>query len=106
MKVKPLRDRILIKRLEEADKTPGGIILPDTAKEKPTNGIVVEVGTGHVLKDGKVLPLDVKKGDKVVFPRYAGSEVEAGGETYLLMSEDEIMGVLESDTEDKPKKKK
>ena len=107
MKVKPLRDRILIKRLEQEEKTSGGIIIPDSAQEKSTIGLVIEAGAGRVLEDGKVLPNDVKKGDKVVFPKYAGSEIDIKGEQYLLLSEDEIMGVVESgDSEDKPKKKK
>jgi len=107
MKVKPMRDRILIRRLEEEEKTAGGIIIPDAAKEKPQMGIVVEVGAGRVLEDGKVLKPELKKGDKVVFPRYAGTEIKLGGEPHLLMSEDEIMGVVEeAGAEEKPKKKK
>jgi len=107
MKVKPFRDRVLIKRLEEEEKTAGGIIVPDTAKEKPQIGIVVEVGAGRVLKNGTIHKPEVKKGDKVVFPRYAGSEIKVGGVDMLLMGEDEVVGVLEeSGGEDKPKKKK
>jgi chaperonin GroES len=106
MKIKPVRDRILVKRLEEEEKTAGGIIIPDSAKEKPQLGIVVEVGTGKVLENGKVLKPDVKKGDKVVFPRYAGTEIKLGGEPHLLMSEDEVMGVVEeAGAEEKPRKK-
>jgi chaperonin GroES len=107
MKIKPLRDRVLIKRVESEEKTSGGIIIPDSAQEKSTIGVVVEVGSGKVLEDGKVLPNDVKKGDRVVFPKYSGSEIDVKGEQFLLMSEDEIMGVLDSaESEDKPKKKK
>ena len=94
MKIKPLRDRILIKPVEEENKTAGGIIIPDSAKEKPTIGVVVEVGMGKVLENGKVMKLDVKKGDKVVYPKYAGSEVKVNGEDHLLLSEDDIIGVL------------
>lgn len=95
MKVKPLRDRVLIKRLEEEEKTKGGIILPDTAKEKPMMGKVIAVGKGKVLDDGKVRPMDVKVGDKILFAKYAGSEFKIDGDDHLILSEDEILGVVE-----------
>jgi len=106
MKVKPLRDRVLVKRIEEEEKTESGIIIPDTAKERPQTGIVVAVGQGKVLKDGKVMPLDVKVGDKVVFPKYAGTDIKIKGEEHLIMSEDEILGVVEKEGEKKSKSKK
>jgi chaperonin GroES len=95
MTVKPLQDRVLIKRLEEETKTVGGIIIPDTHKEKPAQGEVVAVGTGYRLQDGSVKGLDVKKGDKVLFGKYSGTEVKVGGEHYLIMKEDEILGILQ-----------
>lgn len=95
MTVKPLQDRVLIKRVEEEQKTVGGIIIPDTHKEKPAQGEVVAVGSGYRLQDGTVKSLDVKKGDKVLFGKYSGTEVKVGGENYLIMKEDEILGVLQ-----------
>jgi len=95
MKVRPLHDRILVKRLEEEAKTKGGIIIPDTAKEKPMEGRVVAVGTGKVGDDGNVTPLDVKKGDRVLFSKYSGSEIELEGEDHLIIREDDILAVLE-----------
>lgn len=95
VKVRPLRDRVLVKRIEEEEKTKGGIILPDTAKEKPQMGVVVAVGKGKITEDGKVLPMDVKVNDKVLFAKYAGTEVKIEGEEYLIMSEDEILGIIE-----------
>jgi len=107
MKVKLLGDRVLIRRLEEEEKTESGIIIPDAAKERPQMGIVVEAGPGKVLKSGKVLPLDVKKGDKVVFPKFAGSEFKIKGEEHLILREDDILGIVhEGAGEDKGKKKK
>ena len=95
-KIRPLRDKVVVKRIEEEEeKTPGGIIIPDTAKEKPQMGEVVAVGKGKVLQDGKVIPLEVKVGDKVLFAKYAGTEVKIDGEEYLIMSEDEILAVIE-----------
>jgi chaperonin GroES len=105
MKVKLLWDRVLVRRLEEEEKTASGIIIPDTAKEKPQIGVVVEVGPGKLLKDGKLLPLEVKKGDKVVFQKYSGSEFKIKGEEHLIMHEDDLLGILEED-EEKGKKKK
>jgi len=95
MKIRPLQDRILVKRLEEEEKTKGGIIIPDTAKEKPQEGRVVAVGKGKVAEDGTVTPLDVKKGDKVLFSKYAGTEVNLDGEEHLIIREDDVLGVLE-----------
>ena len=95
MKIRPLQDRIIVKRLEEETKTKGGIIIPDTAKEKPIEGKVVAVGKGKVTDDGKVLALDVKVGDKVLFSKYGGTEVKIDGEEYLIMREDDILGVIE-----------
>ena len=95
MTVKPLQDRVLVKRVEEEQKTVGGIIIPDTHKEKPAQGEVVAIGSGYRLQDGTVKALDVKKGDKVLFGKYSGTEVKVGGENYLIMKEDEILGVLQ-----------
>ncbi len=95
MKVKPLYDRVLIKRIEEEEKTEAGIIIPDAAKEKPMQGEVIAVGEGRVSDDGKVIPLKVKVGDKVLFSKYAGTEVKIKGEEYLIMREDDIMAIIE-----------
>ena len=95
MKVRPLHDRILVKRLESEAKTKGGIIIPDTAKEKPQEALVVAVGPGRVNEDGKVTPLDVKKGDKVLFGKYSGSEITLDGEEHLIIREDDVLAVLE-----------
>ena len=94
MDVRPLRDRILVKRLEEEEQRVGGIIIHDTAKEKPQQGKVVAVGTGRVTDEGKVLPLDVKAGDRILFGKYAGSEIKLDGEEYLIVREDEVLGIL------------
>jgi len=94
MKIKPLRDRVIVRRLNEEEKTKGGIIIPDTAKEKPQEGEVVAVGSGKILDDGKVVPLEVKKGDKILFGKYSGTEVKVDGEEFLMMREDEILGVV------------
>src|SRR3989338_6961721 len=88
MKIRPLHDRILVQRLEEEEKSKGGIIIPDTAKEKPQEGKIIAVGKGKMLEDGKIAPLDVKVGDKVLFSKYAGSEVKIKGEEYSIMRED------------------
>ena len=96
MKIRPLQDRVLVKRLEEEpEKTKGGIIIPDTAKEKPQQGKVVAVGKGKVNEDGKVTPLDVRVGDRVLFGKYAGSEVKIDGDEHLIMREEDILGVVE-----------
>ncbi|MCP5057232.1 MAG: co-chaperone GroES [bacterium] len=95
MKIRPLQDRILVKRLDEEEKTAGGIIIPDSAKEKPQEGVVIGAGGGKVREDGTVQPLDVKKGDKVLFSKYAGTEVNLDGEEHLIIREDDVLGVLE-----------
>lgn len=94
MKVKPLHDRVLIKRIEEEEKTKGGIIIPDTAKEKPIQGEVIAVGKGKLTDDGKVIPLEVKEGDKVLFGKYAGTEVKIDGEEHLIMREEDILAIV------------
>ena len=95
MKLKPLQDRILVQRVEEKTTTKGGIIIPDTAKEKPAEGQVIAVGEGKAADDGKKIPLEVKKGDRVLFGKYAGTEVQIDGEEYLIMREDDILGIIE-----------
>jgi chaperonin GroES len=95
MKMRPLRDRILIERVEEQEQRIGGIIIPDTAKEKPQQGRVVAVGKGRVNDKGEVFPLDVKEGDLVLFGKYAGSEIKIEGKEYLIIREEEVLGVLE-----------
>ncbi len=95
MKIRPLNDRILVKRLEEEEKTKGGIIIPDSAKEKPMEGEVIAVGKGKKTEDGKVLKLDVKAKDRVLFSKYAGTEVTIDGVEHLIMKEDEILGIVE-----------
>ena len=95
MKIRPLQDRIIVKRVEEEEKTKGGIIIPDSAKEKPIEGEIIAVGTGRVLENGKKQPLEVKKGDKVLFSKYAGTDVKIDGIEHLIMKEDDILGVIE-----------
>ena len=95
MKIRPLQDRVIVKRIEEEEKSKGGIIIPDTAKEKPQEGKVVAVGKGKVGDDGKVIPLDVKVNDRVLFGKYAGSEINIDGEEHMIMREDDILGVIE-----------
>lgn len=95
MKLRPLQDRILVKRVEEETKTAGGLFIPETAKEKPQRGQVVAAGNGKKTDDGKVLPLDVKVGDIVLFGKYAGTEVKVDGEDFLMMREDDILAVVE-----------
>jgi chaperonin GroES len=94
MKFRPLHDRILVKRLDSEAKTKGGIIIPDTAKEKPQEALVVAVGPGRVNDEGKVTPLDVKKGDKILFGKWSGSEVKIDGEELLIMKESDILGIV------------
>ena len=94
MKVRPLHDRIIVERIEEDEQRVGGIIIPDTAKEKPQQGKVIAVGKGRIEKDGKVTPLDVKEGDTVLFGKYSGQEIKMDGEEYLIMREEEILGVV------------
>lgn len=95
MKIRPLHDRVLVKRLEENTKTAGGIIIPDTAKEKPSEGVVEAVGDGYRAETGQVIPLNVKAGDKVLFGKWSGTEVKVNGEIRLLIRETEILGVIE-----------
>jgi chaperonin GroES len=95
MKIRPLGDRILVKRIQEEEKSKGGIIIPDAAKEKPQEGKVVAVGKGKMTEDGKLLAPDVKAGDRILFGKYAGSEVKLEGEEHLILREDDILGVLE-----------
>jgi chaperonin GroES len=95
MKIRPLHDRILVKREEEKERKKGGIIIPDTAKEKPQEGKVVAVGNGRVLEDGKKLPLDVKAHDRILFGKYSGSEVKLDDEEYLIMKEEDVLAILE-----------
>ena len=95
MKVRPLQDRVIIKRIAEEEKTRGGIIIPDTAKEKPGEGEVIAVGSGKADDKGKIRPLDVKKGDRVLFGKYSGSEIKVDGVDHIILREDEILGVIE-----------
>ncbi len=95
MKIRPLQDRVIVRRIEEEEKTKGGIIIPDTAKEKPQEGKVVAVGKGKVNEDGKVVPLDVKVNDRILFGKYSGSEINIDGEEHLIMREEDILGVIE-----------
>jgi chaperonin GroES len=95
MAYRPLHDKIIVQRVEEQEKSAGGIIIPDTAKEKPQQGKVIAVGTGILTKDGKVIPLQVKPGDRVLFSKYGGTEVKFLDEDYLVMREDDILGILE-----------
>jgi chaperonin GroES len=95
MKLRPLQDRILVTRVEEEEKTKGGIIIPDTAKEKPAEGKVTAVGNGKLGDDGKRVPLEIKKGDRILFGKYSGTEVNVEGEEYLIMREDDVLGVIE-----------
>jgi chaperonin GroES len=95
MKLRPLQDRILVQRVEEEAKTKGGIIIPDTAKEKPAEGKVVAVGNGKVGDDGKRIPLEVKKGDRILFGKYSGTEVKIAGDEYLIMREDDVLGIID-----------
>ncbi|WP_029915422.1 co-chaperone GroES [Pelobacter seleniigenes] len=96
MNIRPLQDRIIVERVEEETKTAGGIIIPDTvSKEKPQEGKVIAAGKGKVTAEGKVLPLDVKEGDRVLFGKYAGSEIKIDGKEYLIMREDDILGIVE-----------
>ena len=95
MNVRPLHDRIIVQRIEEGEQKVGGIIIPDTAKEKPQQGKVIAVGKGRLEKDGKVTPLDVKAGDTVLFGKYAGQEIKIDGNEFLIMREEEVLGVIE-----------
>lgn len=95
MQVRPLHDRVLVKRFLEEEKSKGGIIIPDSAKEKPIQGEVIAAGTGRVTEDGKVRPLEVKKGDKILFGKYSGTEIKIEGEDYLMMREEDILGIIQ-----------
>lgn len=95
MKIRPLQDRVIVRRLEEEEKTKGGIIIPDTAKEKPQEGKVIAVGKGKITEDGKLIPLDVKVGDKILFGKYSGTEIKIEGEEHLIMREEDILGIIE-----------
>ena len=95
MKIRPLQDRVVVKRIKEEETTSGGIIIPDSAKEKPAEGKVIAVGPGRLDKDGKLRPLDVKKGNRVLFGKYSGTDVKVDGEDHLIMREDDILAVVE-----------
>ncbi len=96
MQLRPLYDRLVVKRIEEEEeKTPGGIVIPDSAKEKPQQGEVIAVGKGKLLDDGKLVPLEVKKGDRILFGKYSGNEIKMNGEEYLILREDEVLAILE-----------
>ncbi|NPU84862.1 MAG: co-chaperone GroES [Syntrophaceae bacterium] len=95
MKIRPLQDRVIVERVDEEQKTKGGIIIPDTAKEKPMEGKVVAAGKGRTAEDGKLIKLDVKAGDRILFSKYAGTEVKVEGKEYLIMREDDILGIIE-----------
>jgi len=95
MKIRPLHDRVVIKRKEEERLSPGGIVIPDTAKEKPVRGEVLAVGNGKILQDGRVIPLDLKVGDEVLFGKYSGNEIKVDGEELVVMREDDIMAVFD-----------
>ncbi len=95
MKIRPLHDRVIVKRLEEERTSPGGIVIPDTAAEKPIQGKIIAVGKGKILEDGHVRPLDVKVGDKILFGKYSGTEVKVDGEEYLVMREEDVMAIIE-----------
>jgi len=95
MNIRPLQDRLIVKRVEEKERTKGGIIIPDSAKEKPQEGEVIAVGSGKITDDGKKIPLDVKAGDRVLFGRYAGTEIEIDDEKHLIMRENDILGIIE-----------
>ncbi|HEX2932536.1 MAG TPA: co-chaperone GroES [Candidatus Binatia bacterium] len=95
MKIRPLQDRVIVKRIEEEEKSKGGIIIPDTAKEKPQEGKVIAVGKGKANEDGKITPLDVKVNDRILFGKYSGTEINFDGEEHLIMREEDILGVIE-----------
>jgi chaperonin GroES len=95
MKLRPLQDRIIVQRVEEESKTKGGIIIPDSAKGKPAEGMVISVGKGKVADDGKLIPMEVKTGDRILFGKYSGTEVKVEGEEYLIMREDDVLGIIE-----------
>ena len=94
MQIRPLHDRLIVKRLEEEERTKGGIIIPDTAKEKPIEGKVIAAGDGKISEDGKKIPMEVRKGDRVLFAKYSGTEVKIDGEEHLMMKEDDILAII------------
>jgi chaperonin GroES len=96
VKIRPLHDRVIVQRIDEGEQKVGGIIIPDSAKEKPQQGKVIAVGKGKVEKDGKVTPLDVKEGDTILFGKYSGQEIKLDGEEFLIMREDEVLGVIDA----------
>ena len=104
MKIRPLYDRIVVKRIEETETMQGGLYIPDSAKEKPQEGEVVAVGKGKRLEDGKMVPLDVAVGDRILFGKYSGTEIKLDGEEFLILREDEILGIIEGTTSGKGKK--
>ena len=104
MKVRPLHDRILLKRIEEKESIKGGIIIPDTAKEKPQEGLVIAVGNGKILENGTKISLEVKDGDHVLFGKYSGTEIKVDGEEYLIVREDDVLGVLSESAKSKASK--
>ena len=104
MKIRPLHDRILVKRIEEKESVKGGIIIPDTAKEKPQEGLVVAVGNGKILDSGTKVPLDVREGDHILFGKYSGSDIKIEGEEYLILREDEVLGILAESAKSKASK--
>jgi chaperonin GroES len=106
MNIRPLHDRIIIQRLEEGEQKVGGIIIPDTAKEKPQQGKVIAAGSGKTKDDGKRIPLDVTAGDTILFGKYSGQEIKLNGEEYLIMKEDEVLAIIEGGTKHETKKKK
>ncbi len=104
MKLRPLHDRVIVKRLEAETKTAGGIVIPDSATEKPVKGEVIAVGNGKILEDGKVRPLDVKVGDKILFGKYSGTEVKLDGQEYVVMREEDIMAIFDGKSDSKGSK--
>ena len=94
MKIKPLHDRLIVKRVDEEQKTPGGILIPDTAKEKPQEGKIIAAGPGRRDEKGKIIPMEVKEGDRVLFSKYAGTEIKIEGEEHIFMREDDILGII------------
>ena len=104
MNIRPLQDRVILKRVKEEEKTKGGIIIPDTAKEKPQEGVVVAVGNGKILDNGTKLTLEVKEGDHVLFGKYSGTDIKVEGEEYLIIREDEVLGILAESAKSKASK--
>ena len=103
MDIRPLYDRIVVRRVEEKEQTQGGLYIPDSAQEKPQHGEVVAVGRGKRLENGTLVPLDVKVGDRILFGKYSGSDIKIGGEEYLIMKEDEVLGILEGTSKNQSK---